>query len=33
MRQRAAELGIEVIEWSDLPLDRLIMRIQTQSNE
>lgn len=33
MRQRAAELGIEVIEWNDLPLDQMIVRLQMQPNE
>ena len=33
MRQRAAELGIEVIEWNDLALDRLIARLKTQPSE
>jgi hypothetical protein len=28
MRHRAAELGIEVIEWNDLQLDRLIERLR-----
>lgn len=28
MRRRAAELNIEVIEWDDLPLERLIERIR-----
>ncbi len=28
MRQRAAELGIEVIEWNDLALDRLTARLK-----
>ena len=28
MRRRAAELNIEVIEWNDLPLERLIQRVR-----
>ena len=28
MRRRAAELGIEVVEWNDLALDRLIERLR-----
>ncbi len=28
MRQRAAELGIEVIEWNDLALDQLVQRLK-----
>ena len=27
-RMRASKLGIEVIEWSDLPLDRLAARLR-----
>ena len=30
MRHRAAELGIEVIEWNDLALDRLISRLRRE---
>ncbi|MBR3739552.1 MAG: DUF1887 family protein [Clostridia bacterium] len=33
MRQRAAELGIEVIEWNDLTLDKLIARLRMQPSE
>ena len=33
MRQRAAELGIEVLEWNDLSLDRLILRLQARPSE
>ena len=33
MRQRAAELGIEVIEWNDLALDRLIPRLKANPSE
>ena len=28
MRRRAAELGIEVVEWNDLPLDQLVERLR-----
>ena len=28
MRKRAAELNIQVLEWDDLPLDRLIERLR-----
>ena len=28
MRRRAAELGIEVVEWNDLALDKLIERLR-----
>ena len=28
MRRRAAELGIEVVEWEELPLDRLVERLR-----
>lgn len=28
MRKRAAELDIEVVEWQDLPLDRLVKRLK-----
>lgn len=31
MRNRAAKLGIEVVEWDDLALDRLIGRLNNQS--
>ena len=30
MRRRAAELGIEVVEWSDLKLNRLVKRLKKQ---
>lgn len=30
MRRRAAELGIEVVEWDDLPLDRLVARLSSK---
>ncbi len=30
MRNRAAKLGIELIEWEDLKLDRLINRLRDQ---
>ena len=30
MRRRAAELDIEVIEWDDLPLDKLVERLKQQ---
>ena len=33
MRQRAAELGIEVIEWNDLALDKLISRLKANPSE
>ena len=29
MRRRAAELGIEVVEWDDLPMERLIARLKS----
>ena len=29
MRKRAAELNIEVVEWDDLPLDRLVERLKS----
>ena len=32
MRNRAAELGIEVFEWDDLPLDRLTERLRKQES-
>ncbi|MBR5111706.1 MAG: DUF1887 family protein [Clostridia bacterium] len=32
MRRRAAELDIEVIEWDDLALDRLVERLKKQGN-
>ena len=31
MRNRAAELGIEVVEWEDLPLERLVNRLKKES--
>ena len=30
MRNRAAKLGIELIEWEDLKLDRLISRLRDE---
>ena len=33
MRQRAAELSIEVIEWNDLALDQLIPRLRANPDE
>lgn len=30
VRNRAAKLGIELIEWEDLSLDRLIARLRNQ---
>ena len=31
MRRRAAELDIEVVEWDDLPLDRLTVRLAKET--